>query len=398
MSTFKVNHGGVWKDPTPSVHHAGIWKDVKEQWKNVDGTWKSVYTSVKTYTFTSSLLLQTNLLSSFVDPNSSDVFEITINAGVTLSGPKGSTGSTGSNGTNGIGHPTGYPGGTGGAGGYVLDLNGFSGKTITFINNGTIIGGAGGTGGRGGNAGKWGSGTSTTYYSGGAGGNGGGGAWPFKNTSGVTKSVTINSTQRGSTGSTGANGTSGWYKYTDIPNSCFTAGQTVHMADGTLKFIEDVLVGEFVLDGYKQPQEVLYYDRPLRGDRTVYAVNDRLFTTEEHPIMQGDRKGFTVISMDAWRYDKSVIHTVYDGDMNPVPMPVVSSTEGRTSIIPIKTGNSIATFEGQQIINSVHDSGKQDEQLYNLVVAGSGTYHVNGVVVSGHSNDERFDYVKGELR
>lgn len=398
MSDLKVNHGGVWKAPTPSVHHSGTWKDVKEQWKNVDGTWESVYTSVKTYTFAFDQLNQTTLLSYFVDPSSSDVFEITINSGITLSGIQGSTGSTGSNGTNGIGHPTGYPGGTGGTGNATIDLAGFSGKTITFINNGTIIGGKGGTGGRGGNAGKWGSGTSTTYYSGGAGGNGGGGGLAFKNTSGVTKSVTINSTQQGSTGSKGANGTSGWFKYTYVPNSCFTAGQTVHMANGGLKFIEDVQVGEFVLDAYGKPQEVLFLDRPLRGDRTVYAVNDRLFMTDEHPVLQGNKKGFAVLNFESWANDKGELHQVIDGHGDLVWVKLVGSDQDITPVIQLQKDTTIATIDGSTDVQSITDSGKTDERLYNLVIDGSGTYFVNGVAVSGFSNDQRFDYAKGELR
>ncbi len=160
--TYK-NVGGTWK-PIKKVFTkiAGAWVEAKKVYKKVAGSWAVVHTSAIEYTFTSSITASTStgiLLSSYVNPASGDVFNITINAGVTLSGVNGATGADGAvgsydtvsnchstnpgNGSNGAG---------GAAGGYCLNLTGFGGKTVNIINNGIIKGGNGGAGGNGGSA------------------------------------------------------------------------------------------------------------------------------------------------------------------------------------------------------------------------------------------------------
>jgi len=68
--------------------------------------------------------------------------------------------------------------------------------------------------------------------------------------------------------------------------SCFIAGTKVTMADGTLKNIEDVEVGDKV-KGHKEENTVIKLDPTLLADRKLYSFNnnEHYFFTSEHPFM-----------------------------------------------------------------------------------------------------------------
>ena len=68
--------------------------------------------------------------------------------------------------------------------------------------------------------------------------------------------------------------------------SCFIAGTKVTMADGTLKNIEDVVVGDKV-KGHKEENTVIKLDPTLLATRKLYSFNnnDHYFFTSEHPFM-----------------------------------------------------------------------------------------------------------------
>jgi hypothetical protein len=58
------------------------------------------------------------------------------------------------------------------------------------------------------------------------------------------------------------------------------------MADGTLKNIEDVIVGDEI-KGYKNNNKVFQLDHVLLGKRKLYSFNndEHYFFTSEHPFM-----------------------------------------------------------------------------------------------------------------
>ena len=68
--------------------------------------------------------------------------------------------------------------------------------------------------------------------------------------------------------------------------SCFIAGTKVTMSDGTLKNIENIVVGDKV-KGHKEDNTVIKLDPTLLADRKLYSFNDNehYFFTSEHPFM-----------------------------------------------------------------------------------------------------------------
>jgi hypothetical protein len=68
--------------------------------------------------------------------------------------------------------------------------------------------------------------------------------------------------------------------------SCFIAGTKVTMSDGTLKNIENIVVGDKV-KGHKEDNTVIKLDPTLLADRKLYSFNnnEHYFFTSEHPFM-----------------------------------------------------------------------------------------------------------------
>src|SRR5262249_11371421 len=71
--------------------------------------------------------------------------------------------------------------------------------------------------------------------------------------------------------------------------SCFVAGTRVTMADGSMKPIEQIRVGDPVLGPEGEVNRVIGIERPFLGTRKLYALNESgYFVTAEHPFMTGE--------------------------------------------------------------------------------------------------------------
>ena len=72
--------------------------------------------------------------------------------------------------------------------------------------------------------------------------------------------------------------------YNPPPASCFGRGTGVLMADGTVKPIEQIQLGDQVQTNLG-PRKVVLVETPRRGNRTLYQINNlNLFATEGHPF------------------------------------------------------------------------------------------------------------------
>lgn len=176
--------------------------------------------------------------------------------------------------------------------------------------------------------------------------------------------------------------------------SCFAKDCVVKMFDGSEKLIQDVKIGEFVLGAYGDKNEVLYLDRPLRGNRIIWDI-EGLFTTDEHPILNENRNGFYIPSFPSWYNDKQQFHTVINKDGVEDKVFLESIDELVTKVEQLEIGSKVASLENGKVITRINATNKKDELLYNLVLGGSHTYCVNGIFVSGFCNDKDFDYGKG---
>ncbi len=176
-----------------------------------------------------------------------------------------------------------------------------------------------------------------------------------------------------------------------INGPCFLAGSLVHMADGSTKMIEDVVVGDLVIGAFGEHNPVTALHRPLLGSARMCNINGEHSTTSHHPHISTDRR-FYCMDPEFVRtatYGRS--HTVLDAEGKEVQMMLHGLRPER--ILQMETGLLLKTIEGERLVRSLETYTLPPEtQLYNLVVGGSHTYHVDGYAVTGWPREDDFDY------
>jgi hypothetical protein len=177
----------------------------------------------------------------------------------------------------------------------------------------------------------------------------------------------------------------------DLMYPCFLAGSRVAMADGAEKAIEDIVCGDIVLGAFGEHNTVLALHRPLMGSSRMCRINEEHSSTTHHPHITADKQ---FVCVDPER----VIKNTY-GRMHPVIKPDGSvgfwKLHGLRAdrIQTLTIGTTLKTVEGSRPVSTLDIyTMPADTQLYNLVVAGSHTYHVDGYAVTGWPREDDFDY------
>lgn len=374
---------------------SGTWREIKKLYKKVSGTWMQVHSGALEYTFGTSITATSStgiLLSNYVNPASADEFVITINSGVSLIGKSGVTGATGATAScatmmancRGSQYGNGGNGGTGGTGYPAIDFTGFSGKKVTFVNNGTIKGGNGGNGGKGGVS------FTAPNYSlhlscGGAGG--AGGVWYYGN-DGVTITWSSGTAYSGSTGSTGSAGANGFASCCSSCG-CFVKGAKVSLSNGTFKSIEEIVVGDKVIGAFGEDNKVIYTQIINGVGQKLYDVNN-MVTTQEHGIVNGNRDGFNYINLEKAKSNVGTWHESFDGYGNTVKLLLSGLDSNRVVLKEFNEESEVYTNKGREKA-IVKPLDYEEELVYHLVLdGGSKTYCVDGVFVSGWCDTESF--------
>ena len=167
----------------------------------------------------------------------------------------------------------------------------------------------------------------------------------------------------------------------DAVGSCFIAGTKVLMADGTLKNIEDVAVGD-VVRGYRgSANKVLELDRvPLAG-RKLYGFNGKApFVTSEHPFLTAD--GWKVINPAgaANAGHGLTVATLVAGDA--ILTIDMKAAAGQSASAALPASYRPDTARETTVIRSI-EAYKRDPQMivYNLKLGGNDTYFADGYLV-----------------
>ncbi|TAN47116.1 MAG: hypothetical protein EPN26_14325 [Rhodospirillales bacterium] len=136
-------------------------------------------------------------------------------------------------------------------------------------------------------------------------------------------------------------------------SSCFVAGTEVLMADGSVKPIEAVLVGEKLAGADGAVNEVQDYERPLLAGRKLYALNGGAsFVTAEHPFM----------TKQGWK---------------SVDPKATAKENPNMKVGALQVGDVLVTKEGVITITSlVAAEADPSIQVYNFKLSGSKTYFV----------------------
>ena len=177
----------------------------------------------------------------------------------------------------------------------------------------------------------------------------------------------------------------------------FLAGSKVSMADGSLKNIEDLEIGDEVFDYQMNVQTVDgIKSRQCYTGIKVIRVNNKLFNTSCHMFF-GSAGDFYDFREDNGRSAASDFKRV-SLYITPNSKLLWLWTWGLDSNInllkEINTGVSLLTINGPEIVTSIEVLNPLDyaeETLYLHSVTGSGSYFVDGYCVSARIN-ESWDY------
>ncbi|WP_410636301.1 hypothetical protein [Amycolatopsis sp. cmx-4-83] len=175
-------------------------------------------------------------------------------------------------------------------------------------------------------------------------------------------------------------------RYRPQPSSCLGAGTGVLMADGSVKPIEDVRIGDEVRSGGGTGTVVLA-ERPARLGRPLYSVNGlNVFATSGHPFRAADGPGPRRRAVDPWNLADAVPTMIADG------------------IGSLAVGAELAAFGGEPVTVrevTAHEPApdRPDELVHDVVVAtgdrGHAAYYVGGpgtfVAVDAESADPFHD-------
>ena len=177
---------------------------------------------------------------------------------------------------------------------------------------------------------------------------------------------------------------------------CFLKGALVHMADGSTKAIEDVRVDDLVIGAFGEINSVLALHRPLLGKALMCKINGEHDTTNHHPHVSIDKKFYCGNPEQVSQSTYGKVHPVVDANGNVVERMLHGLKKER--ILKLEIGIDLKTVSGSKRTESLETySMPEDTQLYNLVVGGSHTYHVDGYAVTGWPREDDFDYDRWTL-
>jgi hypothetical protein len=163
------------------------------------------------------------------------------------------------------------------------------------------------------------------------------------------------------------------------------------MANNITKNIEDVQVGDRVVGAFGEINTVLALHRPLVGNALMCKINNEHSTTNHHPHISVDRKFYCGNPSVVENMTYGLEHKVIDASGNTVDRLLKGLNPGRVQKLALDI--ELKTIEGSRLVANLETySLSPDTQLYNLVIDGSHTYHVDGYAVTGWPSEEDFDY------
>lgn len=168
-------------------------------------------------------------------------------------------------------------------------------------------------------------------------------------------------------------------------SSCFVAGSLVTMADGSLRAIETISVGEWVRTAVGVAQVTELY-LPILGERTLYAMADgKCRTSGEHSLWSRDpvtgEQWWATRDMAQWR------HEAITGDgpnFNGHEPFDLTHAEGSTWDFATESGWINTTWYAVP--------AAPDTQLYHLLLNTGGSYFVDGYLVSSIADTGGVDW------
>ena len=205
-------------------------------------------------------------------------------------------------------------------------------------------------------------------------------------------------------------------------------GSKVSMADGSTKNVEDIVVGDKVIDYMNTVQAVdgiryrvrdpnVHYMSHLTPERValipdiedeefppwlrVVLINNELLITQSHLLFSDDGYIYDVFENNRLNQnDRTPIYLKYTNENNVVVNKMLWGLgENSEMLRELKVGVSLKTINGSKIVESIEEVDNSTlfySHLFGHSVTNSGTYFVNGYCVEARIN-ENWDYKNKKL-
>lgn len=165
------------------------------------------------------------------------------------------------------------------------------------------------------------------------------------------------------------------------PSSCFTGDSLVRMADGSLRRIDTVQVGEEVRTAVGTAR-VWKVHMPKLAHRQLVSFDGRAKTSAEHSFWTRDRDGrqwWSTRDMQQWIYEGTTGQGPWFGEDN-LPFDLTNRL-GEEWDFATETGWETTAWQ-------VHEGADPETQLYNLRLDDGGSYFVDGFLVSSRASED----------
>jgi hypothetical protein len=155
--------------------------------------------------------------------------------------------------------------------------------------------------------------------------------------------------------------------------------------------IEDIAVGDLLLGAFGEVNEVLALHRPLLGSYYMVHINGDHYTSAHHPHVTADKQFVcaepAIVDNETYGREHIVLNAAGEEELRMLH----GLKKGRVQLL--ETGMALKVVDGSRLVESIVRADiPADTQLYNLVVGGSHTYHVDGYAVTGWPREDDFDY------
>ncbi|MEV6874538.1 Hint domain-containing homing endonuclease [Amycolatopsis sp. NPDC051128] len=156
--------------------------------------------------------------------------------------------------------------------------------------------------------------------------------------------------------------------YQPPDTSCLGAGTGVLMADGSVKAIEDIEIGDKVMSN-GGVGTIALVEKPGRLGRTLYSVNGlQAFVTSGHPFRAADGPGPRRRAVDPWNLIDAVPTMIADGVgalVAGVTLEAIGPEGQETTVVrEVTSHHPDETPEGEAVYDLVVDNGARGHAVY----------------------------------
>ena len=171
---------------------------------------------------------------------------------------------------------------------------------------------------------------------------------------------------------------------------CFPGDALVTMADGTLKRIDEIKIGDLVVGGHGFINKIKAIHRAPLSNNTMYLINKKYRATKEHKLLTTE--GWAVAEP---AIGKTRTMILLDVDNNGTKELRRNYKLNKIPTLKLEVGMSLVTTDGEELIESIEidHSFSRADLVYNLVADGSHTHLISGnLIVSAWATDIDFNY------